>query len=629
MKILYHPNKVKLGFFPFVAPANFDRTIQPVDIYTVFKAYFRTNANAKYIYSFTSSIDTLSLSAATGVSYRWGETIGGVDYVYDVVSGTAFTTGSTNRYVIVNNTSTSAMGGIAPTGAVWIYYGHLIKGISSKNNNYLNYIHLANQTSLTSVGTGAEGSFDGCSNLTGLLTIPDTVTSIAGVSFRGCSKLTGECRLPDGVTTLGGYTFNYCTGFTSLDLNNLVSSSIGMNWNGCSGLTGTLIIPDSCKVIGGSDFVGTKFTSIQWGNSIENIGGGAFQNITTLNMEWVFPSTIKTIGASAFNGCINLYATSFNIPASLTSIETCAFLNCNITGTLTIPSTLTAISEGAFSGTGLHTFVSNNPTYEVDDKVLYNVSTKTSLGAERDYADTLTLRSDTVKIGSYCFYKNKRTGSLTIPASVLTIATYAFHLSASFIGNLTIPDTVTSLLGWSFSSCTGFNGTLYIGTGITSLGERDIFSGCTGLTGDLVLHDGLKTVGTYDLAGLNGINGNIVFGSGLTTNYNYAFGLPNAAGSLTIRKTDIADYSSSVVTFGKITALNLPASYTGAWLTFTFSKNLSGASLDASIKNITDGTKTVTIGTSMGTDGSNNMARLLAYNPNAVTDAAARGITIV
>ena len=628
MKMLYHPKKVILGFYPFVAPSDFDRSAQPVDIYTVFKAYFRTNANAKFIYSFTSSIGTLALSASTGVSYRWGETIGGVDYVYDVVSGTAFTSGSTNRYVIVNNTSTSAIYGIAPKGAVWIYYGHLIKGISSTTNTHLNYIHLANQTSLTSVGTGSQGSFDGCSNLTGLLTIPDTVTSIAAVSFRGCSKLTGECRLPDGVTTLSNYTFQGCKGFTSLDLNNLINDGYGMNWNGCSGLTGTLIIPDSYKVIGELDFIGTKFTSIQWGNSIEQIYGGAFENITTLNMEWEFPSTIKRIDQNAFRGCINLYATSFTIPASLTSIGTGAFLNCNISGTLTIPSTLTTIAEGAFSGTGLHTFVSNNPTYEVDDKVLYNVSLKISLGSERDHTGTLTLRSDTVKIGSYCFYKNKRTGTLTIPSSVLTIGTYAFDSCSGFTGNLTIPDTVTTLLGGSFQYCTGFDGTLYLGTGVTKLNGATFYF-CSKLIGDIIIHDGLKSITTYDFGEMRGINGNIIMGSSFASFTYYSFyGTQNVTGII-IRKVDAAYSNTNLAFQAKATTLNLPANYTGTWLTFTFSKNLSGASLDASIKNITDGTKTVTIGTSTGTDGSNNMARLLAYNPSAVTDAAARGITIV
>ena len=84
----------------FIAPANFDPASQPLNIVSVFGDY--NNVNKAYIFSFTSAIATLTLSALAGITYRWGETISGVDYVYDVVSGTAFTAGSIKRYVIVN-----------------------------------------------------------------------------------------------------------------------------------------------------------------------------------------------------------------------------------------------------------------------------------------------------------------------------------------------------------------------------------------------------------------------------------------------------------------------------------------------------------------------------------------------
>ena len=120
--------KTVLNADAFIAPANFDANAQPLNIITVFGDY--VNANKAYIYSFTSAIATLTLSAATGITYRWGETISGVDYVYDVSSGTAFTAGSTKRYVIVNNINSSATATV-PNGGVWIYVSTKIYSVLS------------------------------------------------------------------------------------------------------------------------------------------------------------------------------------------------------------------------------------------------------------------------------------------------------------------------------------------------------------------------------------------------------------------------------------------------------------------------------------------------------------------
>jgi hypothetical protein len=77
---------------------------------------------------------------------------------------------------------------------------------------------------------------------------------------------------------------------------------------------------------------------------------------------------------------------------------------------------------------------------------------------------------------------------------------------------------------------------------------------------------------------------------------------------------------------GGFNALELCASYSGAYLTFNNSTNYSAISLNTSLANITDGTsgawKTFTI-------GATNKARLLAAYPNAETDANARYIYVV
>ena len=220
--------KTVLNADAFIAPANFDANAQPLNIITVFGDY--NNANKAYIYSFTSAIATLTLTASAGITYRWGETISGVDYVSDVSSGTAFTSGSTKRYVIVNNINSSAIANV-PNGGVWLYVGTKIYSVNSSSNN-LKYVHCQNLYSLTTIGTKA---FYGNNSLTGILTIPDSVTSIGQNAFYGCSGFTGALTIPNSVTTINGSAFE-----------------------NCSGLTGALTIPNSVTSIGVYAFYGMR-----------------------------------------------------------------------------------------------------------------------------------------------------------------------------------------------------------------------------------------------------------------------------------------------------------------------------------------------------------------------------------
>ena len=187
----------------FIAPSNFDADAQPLNIVKVFGEY--NNVNKAYIYSFTSAISTLTLSASSGISYRWGETISGVDYVYDIASGTAFTVGSTKRYVIVNSTETSLVA-VVPSGGIWLYTSEKIYLIKSLvySNNYFKYIHCQNLHSLTTIGTVA---FYNCAGLTGTLTIPNSVTTIGNSAFYNCKNLSG-IGLINGNPTIGTLAFN-------------------------------------------------------------------------------------------------------------------------------------------------------------------------------------------------------------------------------------------------------------------------------------------------------------------------------------------------------------------------------------------------------------------------------------
>ena len=144
-----------------------------------------------------------------------------------------------------------------------------------------------------------------CTELTSI-EFPSTVTSIEDNSFQGCTGLTGTLTIPASVTSLGSSAFNSCNGFTALVFEDGIqlSSISSVAFYNCTGLTGTLTIP----------------------SGVINIDTSAFNtciNLTSI----IIPSSVTSIGNSAFSGCRSLTGT-LTIPSSVTSIERQAFLYC-------------------------------------------------------------------------------------------------------------------------------------------------------------------------------------------------------------------------------------------------------------------------------------------------------------
>ncbi|MBO5270649.1 MAG: leucine-rich repeat domain-containing protein, partial [Clostridia bacterium] len=72
------------------------------------------------------------------------------------------------------------------------------------------------------------------------------------------------------------------------------------------------------------------------------------------------PSSVTSIGQSAFFGCSNL--TSINIPSSVTSIGQNAFYNCSSLTSINIPSSVKSIGNHAFGGCSLTSVTIGNGT---------------------------------------------------------------------------------------------------------------------------------------------------------------------------------------------------------------------------------------------------------------------------
>lgn len=243
--------------------------------------------------------------------------------------------------------------------------------------------------SLVSVGDFA---FRNCSQLT-INGLPDSLTTIGEAAFYSCEKLLIN-NWPQKLSSIGPWAFGYCESLTSVpaslsaypeacffyckSLNNLSilnpSASISEEAFARCDMLDSLTIPVDMtypiSAFGYTSFKNICFTKGKTGIMSE-IYSDSWDSLTTrYELEHIrfeegitqiapficydntslktvhFPSTLKTIGGSAFSGCTNLNISSW--PENLVTIESGAFYDCKSLTQLTLSDTVTDIGSNAF-----------------------------------------------------------------------------------------------------------------------------------------------------------------------------------------------------------------------------------------------------------------------------------------
>lgn len=219
----------------------------------------------------------------------------------------------------------------------------------------------------------------------------------------------------------------------------ITSPTRSNGWYGYTQPSGSLIIPDSITAI---NYDGKIYPVTQIGD----------------------PNT----PISAFQGCSNL--TGVTIPNTVTTISNGAFLNSGLRGSLVIPNSVTYIGSQAFQNT--------------------------------QFNGTLTLGNSVITIGTNAFENCKFTGTLNLPSSLRTIGAQAFWKCSSFTGSLIIPESVTSIGSNAFAECLGFNGSLVIPESVTSIANA-AFRLCSNLSGSLIIPNSITNINSETFYGCN------------------------------------------------------------------------------------------------------------------------------
>lgn len=172
--------------------------------------------------------------------------------------------------------------------------------------------------------------FDSCESLTEI-NIPKSVTHISDYAFRGCKKLSTLC-LPASIETIG--------------INPFVSS--GLSKIICK--TSYFFVSEGLLLgNGGKDVIAvlkTVKSTVALPNGVENICQEAFAHNITVE-EVICPTSLKSIGAKAFEGCLSLR--KVQIEDSLVEVlPESVFSGCIQLESVTLPATLSIVRDNAF-----------------------------------------------------------------------------------------------------------------------------------------------------------------------------------------------------------------------------------------------------------------------------------------
>ena len=287
-----------------------------------------------------------------------------------------------------------------------------------------------------------ERAFNGCRNLNGDLTLPDSVQTIGAGAFQGCEKLSGDLTIPDSVQTIGDSAFEFCTG-----------------------LNGTLTLGKNLRTIGKKAFSGCAFTgSLTIPEGITEIAIGTFsslyQSSGMFTGKLTLPSTLKTIGASAFS--YTDFSGELLIPDGVTSIGANAFKECDgFGGLLSLPDSVKTVGEWAFylckGFTGLKLSAGLTKIEQLSFAHMYGLKTK------------VVIPEGVTEIGESAFSCSYMP-SVRLPSTLKKIEKQAF-MYAHNLTKITLPDGLETIGDEAFSGCHPRNAVV-LPASIKSIGKK-------------------------------------------------------------------------------------------------------------------------------------------------------------
>ena len=375
-------------------------------------------------WSFDSSTGTLTISGSGAMNdYEYGD-YPWMDYrnsIQTIVIGDQITQIGRNAFPW--------------TACSTIKFGKNVRSIGERAFNGCRNLN-GDLTLPDSVQTIGAGAFQGCEKLSGDLTIPDSVVEIGEGAFRDCKNLNGTLTLGKNLRTIGKEAFSGCAFTGSLTIPEGVTEiadsafGAGIPLKKYGMFTGTLTLPSTLKTIGASAFSYADFSGeLLIPDGVTSIGANAFEECDGFGGTLSLPDSIKTVGERAFYLCKGF--TGLKLSASLTKIEERSFAHMyGLKTEVVIPEWVTEIGEGAFS-------CSHMPSVRFPStlKKIWKQAFCLTFGLTNYSTITLPNGLEVIEDEAFdsCYFKN----AVVLPASIKSIGKKAFY-GYSYYGSGTL-----------------------------------------------------------------------------------------------------------------------------------------------------------------------------------------------
>ena len=374
-------------------------------------------------WSFDSSTGTLTISGSGAMNdYEYGNDYPWMDYrdsIQTIVIGDQIT--QIGRYAFTG------------TACSTIKFGKNVRSIGERA--FLECRNLNGDLTLPdSVQTIGAGAFQGCEKLSGDLTIPDSVVEIGEGAFRDCKNLNGTLTLGRNLRTIGKEAFSGCAFTGSLTIPEGVTEiadsafGAGIPLKKYGMFTGTLTLPSTLKTIGASAFSYADFSGeLLIPDGVTSIGANAFEECDGFGGTLSLPDSVKTVGEWAFYLCKGF--TGLKLSAGLTKIEKLSFAHMyGLKTEVVIPEGVTEIGESAFQCSHMPSVRFPSTLKKIGKEAFYF-----SLNCKIAFPDGLEVIED--EAFALCNVKS----AVILPASIKSIGKKAFDSDWSYGKHNDIP----------------------------------------------------------------------------------------------------------------------------------------------------------------------------------------------
>jgi hypothetical protein len=471
--------------------------------------------------TFENSTNLLLVRIPPSITSIAADTFSGCDSLrFDTTENAKYSTDSSLRMLIENGNTIVAMPGFS--GEVDIPAG-ISYGATLQNNDRITgltirgpvpataFLGCASLKKVTIIDAGdiANSAFGSCTALESVeFGGAPATTSIGDYAFANCAALK-SLTLPATLTTLGASPFSRCSSLLfAVDPDNVTFNAdpsgmllVQKSNNtivAAPGAFGEITIPPGVVIPNNCFKDNTRITAVTLTGAIT--GTYAFAGCAALERVTIIDA--GNISSYAFSGCARLNEVAFTETPVITTIESYAFQNCAALTGITLPASLTTISDknafagctsicftvepgnttftayssGIFLAQGSNLFLASGASGDIEIPLGINIPASFFTG--NTLITGVTINGGAIGISA--FQNCGLLKTLTIN-NAATIGTYAFDNCASLeTVAFTGTPAITTFNNYIFQNCVSLT-ELPIPASLTTISDKNAFNGCASL----------------------------------------------------------------------------------------------------------------------------------------------------